>query len=62
MFEAVSSLRGQLIKNASLANYTSWRVGGPADYLYIPADLADMAAFMEKVPAELPGSMVGVRE
>ncbi|NBC48772.1 MAG: UDP-N-acetylmuramate dehydrogenase [Gammaproteobacteria bacterium] len=41
-----SSLRGELRLNEPLARYTSWRVGGPADRLYRPADEADLAAFL----------------
>lgn len=42
-------LRGELKRNAPLARYTSWRVGGTADYLYRPADLADLCAFLHSL-------------
>ena len=39
-------LRGQSRANEPLSKYTSWRVGGPAQHLYVPADLADLANFL----------------
>ena len=41
-----TSLRGKLLQNELLSQYTSWRTGGPADYLFIPADLDDLSLFM----------------
>ncbi len=40
------SYRGQLLEHEPLARYTSWRVGGPADIVYIPADLEDLSNFL----------------
>jgi len=45
-----TSLRGQLRVNEPMARHTSWRVGGPADRFYIPADLDDLAVFMKSLP------------
>ncbi len=44
------SLRGKLLHNESLSGHTSWRVGGPADTYYQPADLDDLAAFLPSLP------------
>ena len=38
--------RGTLSPNRPLADLTWLRVGGPADYLFQPADLADLQQFM----------------
>lgn len=46
------SLRGRLLLNEPMSRHTSWRVGGPADRLYIPADLDDLAAFLMSLPAQ----------
>ena len=46
-FDSLPELRGKMLKNASLAPYTWFRVGGPADALYLPADDADLASFFE---------------
>lgn len=43
--------RGQLLHNEPLAKYTSWRVGGPAESLYQPADKDDLIAFLQQLPA-----------
>ena len=43
----MNALRGQLLFNESLANYNSWRVGGNAKQLYLPADLDDLKNFLD---------------
>ncbi len=53
-------IRGQLLKKESLANYVSWRTGGPADYLYIPADLDDLSQFLSQLPAHIPLTWLGL--
>lgn len=53
-------LRGQLLKNESLANYTSWRTGGPADYIYIPADLDDLSQFLRALSPSIPLTWLGL--
>jgi UDP-N-acetylmuramate dehydrogenase len=53
-------LRGQLLKDESLANYTSWRTGGNADYVYIPADLDDLSAFLRQLPGSVPLTWLGL--
>ncbi len=53
-------LRGRLLENESLAAYTSWRVGGPATYVYIPADLTDTANFIKQLPLDLNVCWLGL--
>jgi UDP-N-acetylmuramate dehydrogenase len=55
-----TSLRGRLLLNEPMSRHTSWRVGGPADRLYIPADLDDLAAFLASVPAQEALHWVGL--
>jgi UDP-N-acetylmuramate dehydrogenase len=55
-----AALRGTLTRDASLARYTSWRCGGRADTLYVPADRADLAAFLRGLPAEEPLTVIGL--
>src|SRR3989344_253867 len=55
-----SSLRGQLLMKERMSRHTSWRVGGPADRLYIPADLDDLAAFLVSLPVPEPLHWVGL--
>lgn len=58
--EHLTELRGQLLQKELLANYTSWRTGGPADYLYIPADLDDLSLFLQRLPKTLPLTWLGL--
>jgi UDP-N-acetylmuramate dehydrogenase len=46
---AFEGLRGVQAERASLARYTSWRAGGPADLLYVPADRDDLASFVRQM-------------
>ena len=42
-------LRGKLAQRAPLAKYTSWRAGGIAETLYLPADRDDLATFLRQL-------------
>jgi UDP-N-acetylenolpyruvoylglucosamine reductase len=53
-------LRGKLTRAAPLAKHTSWRTGGPADTLYVPADRDDLAAFLRQLPASEPLTVLGL--
>ena len=57
---AFAGLRGTLVRDASLARHTSWRAGGPADLLYLPADRSDLAEFLRHLPATLPVTVIGL--
>ncbi len=54
------SLRGQLKRNEPMARHTSWRVGGPAERFYQPADADDLAAFLAQLGADEPVYWVGL--
>ena len=53
-------LRGRLAHDAPLAKYTSWRAGGAADTLYVPADRDDLARFVAQLPAHEPLLAIGL--
>ena len=53
-------LRGQLRCDEPMSRHTSWRVGGPADRAYRPADLDDLSAFLAGLPAGEPVVAVGL--
>ncbi len=53
-------LKGRLSANVPLADITWFRVGGPAQVLFAPADEADLAYFLKLAPPELPVTMVGL--
>lgn len=48
-----------MFKNALLATYTSWRVGGPAEILCIPENLKDLISFLRNQPENLPITFLG---
>ncbi len=52
--------KGTLMFDASLARYTSWRVGGPADRFYIPADLDDLRSFLQGLTVDAPVYFIGL--
>lgn len=53
-------LKGILSKNVSLADYTSFRVGGPAKQFYQPADRQDLINFLRTLPATEPLLWLGL--
>jgi UDP-N-acetylmuramate dehydrogenase len=53
-------VRGQLLKGESLAPFTWFRVGGPADALFLPADADDLAQFLAALPNDIPLLPIGV--
>ena len=57
---AMPDLRGRLLANESLAPFTWFRVGGPAQVLFTPADEDDLAYFLKALPAGLPVYPIGV--
>ncbi|MEF3076527.1 UDP-N-acetylmuramate dehydrogenase [Methylobacter sp. Wu1] len=42
-------MKGRLLNHEKLAKYTSWRVGGPADRLYMPSDRQDLINFIAEL-------------
>jgi UDP-N-acetylmuramate dehydrogenase len=58
--QTLLSVRGRLFYNASLAEYNSWRVGGPAEIVYIPADIDDISCFMQQLSQEKPLLWLGL--
>lgn len=57
---ALPELRGRLTPNAMMAEITWFRVGGPAQVLFSPADEADLAYFLKGVAPDLPVFVVGL--
>jgi UDP-N-acetylmuramate dehydrogenase len=58
--EAVPTARGRLVPAERLAPYTWFRVGGPADVLFLPADEEDLAQFLTALAPEIPVTVLGV--
>jgi UDP-N-acetylmuramate dehydrogenase len=53
-------LRGRLGANQILADITWFRVGGPAQVLFMPADAQDLAYFLGNAPGNLPVTVIGL--
>jgi len=53
-------VRGRLSVDAPLASMSWFRVGGPAEVLFRPADADDLAAFLAGCPADVPVHVLGV--
>ncbi|MGD9921482.1 MAG: UDP-N-acetylmuramate dehydrogenase [Pseudorhodoplanes sp.] len=53
-------LRGRLLANQPLAELTWFRVGGPAQVLFMPEDESDLAYFLSELPAEIPVIVIGL--
>lgn len=53
-------VRGRYVENADMSAMTWFRVGGPADVLFTPADEDDLRTFLANTPAHVPVYPVGV--
>jgi UDP-N-acetylmuramate dehydrogenase len=57
---AMPGLRGRLIANQPLAELTWFRVGGPAQLLFMPEDETDLSYFLGKLAADIAVTVVGL--
>ena len=57
---AMPNLRGRLTSGTMLAGITWFRVGGPADVLFAPADEADLAYFLKHLATDIPVTVIGL--
>jgi UDP-N-acetylmuramate dehydrogenase len=60
LIERLPAVRGRLTANAPIGPMTWFRVGGPAEILFRPADEADLADFLKALPADVPVTVIGV--
>jgi UDP-N-acetylmuramate dehydrogenase len=58
--ETMPELRGRLLANQPLAELTWFRVGGPAQLLYMPEDESDLCYFLARLPAGLAVTVIGL--
>ena len=56
----LKDVRGRLLPDEPMSKYTWFQVGGPADILFQPADVEDLALFLNHLPDEVPVMVVGV--
>lgn len=55
----IGDVKGRLVANQMLSDITWFRVGGPAQLLFQPADEADLAFFLKHLPAEIRVTVIG---
>jgi UDP-N-acetylmuramate dehydrogenase len=60
LLDRLPPVRGRLTADAPLAPVTWFRVGGPAEVLFRPADFEDLAGFLAAKPADVPVTVIGV--
>jgi UDP-N-acetylmuramate dehydrogenase len=60
LIDRLPAVRGRLSAGAPLAGVTWFRVGGPAEVLFRPVDLADLKAFLAAKPQDVPVTVIGV--
>jgi UDP-N-acetylmuramate dehydrogenase len=56
----ITALRGNLLLDEPMSKHTSWRIGGPADRYYQPADIDDLAQFLSQLPETEPVFWLGL--
>ncbi|MEM6463469.1 MAG: UDP-N-acetylmuramate dehydrogenase [Pseudomonadota bacterium] len=60
MPDLFEGLRGRVTENAAMDSVTWFRVGGPADIMFQPADEDDLSALLKKLPGHVPVLCIGV--
>ena len=60
MTQASTQTKSQLLKNEPLARYTSWRVGGRADRVFITESLSELQAFLQTLDHAEPITFMGL--
>jgi UDP-N-acetylmuramate dehydrogenase len=58
--DQLPSVRGKLLRDEVLAPFTWFRVGGPAELIFLPQDEDDLAAFLKGLDPAVPVTPLGV--
>ncbi len=58
--KSMPGMRGEMRANEPMSQHTSWRAGGYAERYYIPADLNDLAYFLQDLPSDEPVYVIGL--
>ncbi len=56
----IAKVRGRLKPNQKLSEITWFRVGGPAQLLFMPADEEDLAFFLKHLPQDIKVTIIGL--
>jgi UDP-N-acetylmuramate dehydrogenase len=60
LIDRLPAVRGEYREDVALARFTWFRVGGPAEVLYLPADEDDLGHFLAGLPEDVPLTIIGV--
>ena len=60
LIDRLPRVRGRYTAAAPLAGVTWFRVGGPAEIMFRPADVDDLAEFLAGKPGDVPVTVIGV--
>ena len=60
LLSRLPKVRGKLTPDAPLKDQTWFGVGGPAQILFKPADVQDLAVFLNHTPDDIPVMIIGV--
>jgi UDP-N-acetylmuramate dehydrogenase len=58
--DKLPAVRGKLLRDEPLGPFTWFRVGGPADLIFLPEDEDDLATFLKGLPTSVPVTPLGV--
>ena len=59
LINSMPKVRGELFSDVNISSSSWFKVGGPAELLYIPADELDLISFMTNLDAEIPIFVIG---
>jgi len=60
LIDRLPTVRGEYVPDFDLARVTWFKVGGPAEVLFRPADTDDLVSFLTRRPLDLPVTVIGV--
>jgi UDP-N-acetylmuramate dehydrogenase len=60
LLDRLPAVRGRLTESARLSGITWFRVGGPAEVMFRPADRDDLLAFLAAKPGDVTVTVIGV--
>lgn len=60
LIDRLPAVRGEYQEDVALARYTWFRVGGPAEVVFLPADKDDLQHFLAGTPHDIPVTVLGV--
>ncbi len=60
LIKHLPQVRGRLSADVKLCDLTWFRVGGPAQVVFSPADEEDLAGFLQALPDDIPVTTIGI--